>query len=180
MPLQSCWLVFGCLTSAGVIPKGSLRALNADKELRALSAHTQRWGLPKPAQQGCALFSCQVFLGKEQSWVLYIIPYGRHREGKHWACFPDRGDLAAVWVLWVPEHSCSVLQPASPSSGSWGHGIPTSRNLPSQPLDLNQGFLPSHFSSTTICDPFTAERKPKVLCQHLPGTSRKKCPYLVS
>lgn len=66
MSLQGSWPVFGCLTPLGEIPKGSLRALNPDKELKALSAHTQRWELPKPAQQGYALFLCQIFLRKKQ------------------------------------------------------------------------------------------------------------------
>lgn len=107
--------VFGCLAPADEIPKGSLGALIPDKELEALSAPTQPWGLPEPAQQGCALFSCPVFPGKEQrSWVLHIIPHRRCREGELWARFPNGGDLAAAWVLWVPENfqSTSLSAPA--------------------------------------------------------------------
>lgn len=135
MPSQTCWPV---LTLAEEIPRGPSEPLNPDKELRALSAYTQGWGHPKTIPAGLRLVFAPCFSWEEQrSWVTSH-PALRQTHGKGSAVLASQ--TRVTWQQFGcrgrPEHvrsrhtgvlfGWSGLQPASPSSGRQGHGIPTS------------------------------------------------------
>lgn len=170
MPLQSSQPVFGRLTPAEEIPRDPSEPSIQTKSSRLCLLTPSDGDTPNLPSRAVLCSRAQFSQGRSRGAGFctssHVAGTGKGSTGLAsqtrvtWQQFGCRGcqNTSAAHP--------GVLQPASPSSGRRGHGIPTSRDvLSSQILDLDQGFLPCHFSSTTICDPFTAERKPKVLCQ---------------
>lgn len=99
MPLQTCWPVFD---SCRGDPQGSLGAHKPRQ--RAQGSVCSHPGMEAPQNQPSrpVLCSCTLFFLGGAEELGYITPCSPSdtREGEHCARFPNKRDLAAVWVPW--------------------------------------------------------------------------------
>lgn len=112
MPPQTCWPVFD---SCGGDPQGSLGALKPRRRAQGSVCSHPGWGHPKTSPAGLCFALAPCFSREVQEELGYVAPCSPAdtREGEHRARFPNKSDLAAVWVSWEAR---TLPQPASPGA----------------------------------------------------------------